>query len=161
MLSIILAVVFAALMFLRVPIAIVTGALASITAVPMALVAMYLRSLRDQQTQRNGETTRRVKVVEDELRAVRRSIGRFEQDFTRKEEWLREYMIYAGRADMYSDWLQYQSDCKRNRENAERIRLRNKAERWALFLTALLWGTGILVILPLALYIGFKIFGVI
>jgi len=78
-----------------------------------------------------------------------------------QEEWLREYMIYAGRPDMYSDWLQYQSDCKRNRENAERIRLRNKAERWALFLTALLWGTGILVILPLALYIGFKIFGVI
>jgi|TARA_R110002126_G_scaffold114111_3_gene252732 hypothetical protein len=78
-----------------------------------------------------------------------------------QEEWLKDFMIYAGRADMHKDWLQYQSDCKRNRENAERIRKRKKAEMWALLISALLWGTGILVILPLALYIGFKIFGVI
>ena len=78
-----------------------------------------------------------------------------------QEEWLKDFMIYAGRADMHKDWLQYQSDCKRNRENAERIRKRKKAEMWALLISALLWGTGILVILPPALYIGFKIFGVI
>jgi hypothetical protein len=30
-----------------------------------------------------------------------------------------------------------------------------------LFWTALLWGTGGLVILPMGLYIGFKVFGVI
>ena len=32
-----------------------------------------------------------------------------------QEEELRELMIYAGRANMYSDWLQFQSDCKRKR----------------------------------------------
>ena len=78
-----------------------------------------------------------------------------------QEEWLREHMIYAGRPDMYSDWLQYQSDCKRQREKEERIRKKKKADNIALFFTVLLWGTGILVILPVALYIGFKIFGVI
>ena len=33
-----------------------------------------------------------------------------------QEEWLREYMIYAGRPDMYSDFLKFQADCKRERE---------------------------------------------
>jgi hypothetical protein len=78
-----------------------------------------------------------------------------------QEEWLKEYMIYAGRADMYKDWLQFQSECKRNREKAERIRKNKIANNIALFWAVLLWGTGGLVILPLSLYIAFKAFGVI
>ena len=37
-----------------------------------------------------------------------------------QEEELREIMIYAGRANMYTDWLQFQSDCKRKRTEEER-----------------------------------------
>jgi hypothetical protein len=37
-----------------------------------------------------------------------------------QEEELREIMIYAGRANMYTDWLQFQSDCKRKRAEEER-----------------------------------------
>jgi hypothetical protein len=39
-----------------------------------------------------------------------------------QEVWLKDYMVYAGRADMYSDWLNFQSECKRQRE-AEARRL--------------------------------------
>lgn len=78
-----------------------------------------------------------------------------------QETWLKEYMIYAGRADMHSDWLKFQVECRQNRERAERIQARRRAENIALFWTALLWGAGVLVILPMGLYIGFKIFGVI
>ena len=78
-----------------------------------------------------------------------------------QEVWLKEYMIYAGRADMYSDWLKFQVECRQNRERAERIRVIKRAKNIALFWTALLWGTGGLVILPMGLYIGVKVFGVI
>ena len=78
-----------------------------------------------------------------------------------QEVWLKEYMIYAGRADMYSDWLKFQVECRQNRERAERIRIIKRAKNITLFWTALLWGAGVLVILPMGLYIGFKIFGVI
>jgi len=78
-----------------------------------------------------------------------------------QEVWLKEYMIYAGRADMHTDWLKFQSDCKRKRENDERTRIRHRAASFAMFWSALLWGTGVLVVLPLGLYLGFKIFGVI
>lgn len=78
-----------------------------------------------------------------------------------QEEWLKEYMIYAGRPDMHSDWLQFQSDRKRAREKEIRLAKQKKARNIALFFSVLGWGTGILVVLPLALYIGFKIFGVV
>tara|TARA_R100001377_G_scaffold42096_1_gene23747 strand:+ start:533 stop:967 length:435 start_codon:yes stop_codon:yes gene_type:complete len=78
-----------------------------------------------------------------------------------QEEWLKEYMIYAGRADMYKDWLQFQSECKRARDKAERVRKHKRATNIALFWAVLLWGTGGLVILPLGLYLALKLFGVI
>lgn len=38
-----------------------------------------------------------------------------------QEEWLKEHMIYAGRPDMYSDFLKFQSECKQERERNARI----------------------------------------
>ena len=38
-----------------------------------------------------------------------------------QEEWLREHMIYAGRPDMYSDFLKFQAECKQERERNARI----------------------------------------
>lgn len=78
-----------------------------------------------------------------------------------QEEWLKEYMIYAGRADMYKDWLQFQAECKRNRDKEERMRKHRRAKNITLFWTILLWGTGGLVVLPLTMYIAFIFFGVI
>ena len=78
-----------------------------------------------------------------------------------QEEWLRDHMIYAGRADMYSDWLKFQSDCKKKRERDERIRKQKRAANLAVLWSALLWGTGGLALLPLVLYVAFELFGVI
>ena len=45
----------------------------------------------------------------------------------KEEEWIREYMIYAGRPGLYDDWLKFQSECKRqraaelNRKNRQRV----------------------------------------
>ena len=78
-----------------------------------------------------------------------------------EEVWLKDYMIYAGRPDMYSDWLSFQSERKRAREKEARLAKQKKARNIALFLSALAWGTGLIILLPLALYIGLKLFGVI
>ena len=78
-----------------------------------------------------------------------------------QEIWLKEYMIYDGRADMHSDWPKFQVECRKNRERAENLRVRKRAENLALFWAALLWGTGGLVVLPLCLYLAFTVFGFI
>ena len=78
-----------------------------------------------------------------------------------QEEWLKESMIYAGRANMYSDWLQYQSDCKRKRDLAERIRVKKKADLITLIKETLLWGLFGLVIVPLTIVVCLKAFKVL
>jgi hypothetical protein len=43
-----------------------------------------------------------------------------------QEIWLKEHMIYAGRPDMYSDWLKFQSECKKEREHDARLAVLKK-----------------------------------
>jgi hypothetical protein len=61
---------------------------------------------------------------------------------------------------MHTDWMNYQVQCRQNRDNEVRIKARKKAETLALLLTGLLWGTGVLVVLPICLWLVFKLFGV-
>jgi hypothetical protein len=43
-----------------------------------------------------------------------------------QEVWLKEHMIYAGRPDMYSDWLKFQSECKKERDQSARLAILKK-----------------------------------
>mgnify|MGYP003643446578 CR=1 FL=1 len=77
------------------------------------------------------------------------------------EAWLREWMIYAGRPDMYSDFLAYQVECRKNRDRAAQIKAKRRADTVALLWACLLWGTGGVVILPISLYLIFRFLGVV
>ena len=69
-----------------------------------------------------------------------------------QEEWLREHMIYAGRPDMYSDFLKFQSERKQEREREERVsalKRHNKLKLIKQFITVI--GIGIAVI-PVMIY---------
>tara|TARA_R110000803_G_scaffold192575_2_gene255441 strand:+ start:133 stop:564 length:432 start_codon:yes stop_codon:yes gene_type:complete len=78
-----------------------------------------------------------------------------------QEEWLKESMIYAGRPNMYSDWLKYQSDCKRKRDAKERLRIKKRSDLWALIKEAFLWGIFGIVVVPLTIFIILRTFKVI
>jgi hypothetical protein len=78
-----------------------------------------------------------------------------------QEAWLKDHMVYAGRPDMYEDWLRFQSECKQKREREERLRKQKRAADLALLGSALLWGTGALVVLPFVLYVAFKLFKIV
>ena len=69
-----------------------------------------------------------------------------------QEEWLREHMIYAGRPDMYSDFLKFQSERKQEREREERLsalKRHNNLKLIKQFITVI--GIGIAVI-PVMIY---------
>mgnify|MGYP007077121164 CR=1 FL=1 len=46
-----------------------------------------------------------------------------------QEEELKQMMIYQGRGGMWNDWLQYQAEMKRSREEAKAEELRNRHKR--------------------------------
>ena len=49
--------------------------------------------------------------------------------------WLKEHMIYAGRPDMYADWLKFQSEGKKEREQQARIATLKRSNAIKLFKT--------------------------
>lgn len=68
------------------------------------------------------------------------------QKLQKEEEWLKEHMIYAGDPGMWDAWLQFQSDCKRNREREAAIARRKKIEdRKIIILFFKVIGTALLV----------------
>lgn len=70
-----------------------------------------------------------------------------------QENFLKEHMIYAGRADMHSDWLKFQSECKRNREKKARLAL-SKRQATMKLIVKFITVVGITVaFLPIVIYL--------
>mgnify|MGYP003656034705 FL=1 len=70
----------------------------------------------------------------------------------KQEEWIREWMIYAGRPGLYDDWLKFQSECKRMRAAEERRRrdeansIEVLAEKWLKWMGAGITSVGSIVV---------------
>ena len=58
-----------------------------------------------------------------------------------KETELKEMMIYQGRGGMWDDWLKFQAEVKRSREEEERERNLAKAKRRKMILDILMYGS--------------------
>ncbi len=70
-----------------------------------------------------------------------------------QEVWLKDYMVYAGRADMYSDWLNYQAECKQKREKQARIALLKKQNLISLIKQFVAWVSLGIVFIPVLIYL--------
>ena len=70
-----------------------------------------------------------------------------------QEEELKQMMIYSGRGGLWQDWLKFQSDAKRKREEAERQKVlrkqriigRIKDTAMIILIVALLGGLGVII----------------
>ncbi len=70
-----------------------------------------------------------------------------------QEVWLKDYMVYAGRAEMYSDWLNYQAECKQKREKQARIALLKKQNLISLIKQFVAWVSLGIVFIPVLIYL--------
>ena len=61
----------------------------------------------------------------------------------KQEEWIREWMIYAGRPGLYDDWLKFQSECKRQRAAELNKKRQKKVESDQFAATMAKWTGGI------------------
>ena len=75
-----------------VTIASIVGVLTPLVGVPLGLITLYLRAIRDQQTTKHFELLQRIECLEESIRSLSRLVNAFERDYTTKEEWLRESM---------------------------------------------------------------------
>jgi hypothetical protein len=69
------------------------GVLSPLVAVPLMVITLYLRAIREHQTTTMAEMTHRIETMETTIRELLRSTAGFEREYTTKEEWVRESMV--------------------------------------------------------------------
>ena len=77
-----------------------------------------------------------------------------------KEAELKELMIYQGRGGMWDDWLAFQAEMKRSRDEEERAKAAAKQKRKRLLLDTITWSiaaTGIALLLAASIYMTLAI----
>jgi len=80
------------------------------------------------------------------------------EQLKKQEEELKNMMIYQGRGGMWDDWLKFQSDMKKSREEEQKAKQRAKIKRKkALVNTLIIVGT----VVGMIAVIGFAVWGMI
>ncbi len=67
--------------------------LAPLVGVPLSVMTLYLRAIREDQASRGRDTTRRIETLEQQARGLEKILDQTARDYTTKEEWLRESML--------------------------------------------------------------------
>lgn len=68
----------------------VFGALAPLVGVPLTMIILYLKAIRQAQQDQDAVGSRRMGVIEADVRRVGERLDEVERSYTTKEEWLRE-----------------------------------------------------------------------
>jgi len=81
------------------------GVLAPLVGVPLMMITLYLRAIRDHQASTMSELTRRIDTMEGSMRDLLRSTVDFEREYTTKEEWVRESMLARQRLEKLTEMM--------------------------------------------------------
>ncbi len=74
-------------------VSVIIGTVVPLVGIPLMMITMYLRSIRDYQVRRYDELVDRVGGLDDVVSRTARLVREFERDYTTKEEWLRESLL--------------------------------------------------------------------
>ena len=79
--------------------------LSPLVGVPLVMITLYLRAIREHQTSTLSEITRRIDAMEMSMRDVLRSTADFEREYATKEEWVRESMLARQRLERLTEMV--------------------------------------------------------
>ena len=73
----------------------VVAVVTPLVAIPLTVVVLHLKTLREHQVSRQHDLSRRLETLDESVGSTRQALVEMQRDYTTKEEWLRESM--AGR----------------------------------------------------------------
>ena len=79
------------------------GVLSPLVGVPLGVITLYLRAIREHQTTTMGELVRRIETMERSINDLLRATADFEREYTTKEEWVRESMLARQRLERLTE----------------------------------------------------------
>ncbi|HOA73978.1 MAG TPA: hypothetical protein PL151_14260 [Phycisphaerae bacterium] len=74
-------------------IGVIVGALSPLVGVPLVMITLYLRAIREHQTHSLAGVSHRIEQIEISIRDLLRSTADLDREFATKEEWVRESML--------------------------------------------------------------------
>lgn len=74
-------------------IGVIVGALSPLVGVPLVMITLYLRAIREHQTHSMAGVSHRIETVEVAIRDLLKSTADLDREFATKEEWIRESML--------------------------------------------------------------------
>ncbi len=72
---------------------VVVSVFSPLVGVPLAVITLYLKAIREHQATTLVELAHRIDTMEASVRDLLRSTADFEREYTTKEEWVRESML--------------------------------------------------------------------
>lgn len=100
----------------------VLAVLTPLVAVPVAIVAIHLRTIREAQSAGRNEVAHRLATLESAVDRLRRALGQFERDHATKEEWLRESMAARRHIERLSEAIvRLETDTEQTHALARRV----------------------------------------
>lgn len=82
---------------------VLVGILSPLVGVPLLMITLYLRAIREHQTNAKAEITQRIQTMEAAIRDLLKSTADFEREYTTKEEWVRESMFARQRLEKLTE----------------------------------------------------------
>lgn len=82
---------------------VVVGVISPLVGMPLGIIALYLRAIREQQAVTTSEIARRIHTIEGSLEHLVRRTAEFDREFATKEEWLRESMLARQRLERLTE----------------------------------------------------------
>jgi hypothetical protein len=90
-------------MFSTEQLALLVGVLSPLVGVPLAVITLYLKAIRENQRATTAEFSDRIGGIELSVRDVLRCVVDFEREYATKEEWVREAMIARQRLEQLTE----------------------------------------------------------
>jgi len=90
---------------------VLVGVLSPLVGIPLMVITVYLRAIRDHQTSTMAELTHRIEAMERSIHDLLRCTADFEREYATKEEWVRESMLARQRLERLTEMVtRIQSD---------------------------------------------------
>jgi len=85
--------------------ALLVGVLSPLVGVPLMVISLYLKEIREHQSATMEDMAHRIETMENSIRDLLKSTADFEREYATKEEWVRESMLARQRLEKLTEMM--------------------------------------------------------
>lgn len=81
------------------------GILSPLVGIPLVMITLYLRAIREHQTTAMSSVSHRIELIEVAIRDLLRATADLDREYATKEEWVRESMVARQKLEQLTEMI--------------------------------------------------------